>query len=64
MQMSMISHPPLLPTTTKNKNTLAVNQLEHIVKDEIAAGAVGQELEHLGVVHGTFLFINLGRKGQ
>lgn len=59
MQMSMISHPLLPPT---EKNTLAVNQLEHIVIDEIAAGAVGQELEHLGVVHGAFLFINLEEK--
>ena len=62
--MSMISHPPPLPTTTKKNPPLAVNQLEHIVEDEIAAGAVGQELENLGVVHGAFLFIDLGRKGQ
>lgn len=52
------------PDHHQKKTPLAVNQLEHIVEDEIAAGAVGQELENLGVVHGAFLFIDLGRKGQ
>lgn len=56
--------PSSSPDHHQKNPPLAVNQLEHIVEDEIAAGAVGQELEHLGVVHGAFLFIDLGRKGQ
>lgn len=50
---------PLLPS----KKNSAVNQFEHIVQDEIAAGAVGQELENLGVVHGAFFVVNL-EEGQ
>lgn len=37
----------------------SVNQLEHVVEDEIAAVAVGLELEDLGVVHRSFFFVDL-----
>lgn len=39
----------------------SVNQFEHVVEDEIAAGAVGKELEDLGIVHGPLFFVNLRR---
>lgn len=37
----------------------AVDQTEHIVKDEVASGTIGLQLEALGVVHGLLLLVNL-----
>lgn len=36
-----------------------VDQAEDVVENEIAAGAVGLELEALGVVHGLLLLVDL-----
>lgn len=37
----------------------SVDQAEDVVKDEVAAGAVGLQLEELGVAHGLLLLIDL-----
>lgn len=37
----------------------SVDQTEDIVENEVAAGAVGLELEALGVVHGLLLLVDL-----
>lgn len=37
----------------------SVDQAEDVVENEIAAGAVGLELEALGVVHGLLLLVDL-----
>lgn len=36
-----------------------VDQTENVVEHEVAAGAVGLELEALGVVHGLLLLVDL-----
>lgn len=37
----------------------AVDQTEDIVEHEVASGAIGLQLEALGVVHGLLLLVNL-----
>lgn len=36
-----------------------VNQFEHVVEDEIAAGVIGQKLKNLGVVHRSLFLVHL-----
>jgi hypothetical protein len=47
------SCPPILPLCG------GVDESENVVKDVVAARAVGQELERLGVAHGPLLFVDL-----
>lgn len=42
--------------------TLTVDQPEDVVEDEVASGAVGQELEALSVVHRPLLLVDLDQR--
>lgn len=38
---------------------LRVNQLEDVIEDEKAAGAVREQLKHLGIIHWPLLLVDL-----
>lgn len=47
-----------MPICSSNR-LLSIYQFEHVVENEIASRAVGEELEDLGVVHWSFFFVDL-----
>lgn len=41
------------------RRSRAIDKAENIVKDEVASGTIGEELEGLAVVHGCWRVVNL-----